>query len=72
MKIEISWLAPLVLIGRSLLPRIAMQGVERAVLSTAIEYGLGGLTAAKRRFRSRNKFASSACVWSHEKWGEPL
>jgi hypothetical protein len=40
MKIEIPFLAALVLIGTSLLARIAAQGVEQALFSTVIEYGL--------------------------------
>ena len=42
MKIEIPFLAALVLIGTSLLARMTAQGVEQAVLSTAIEYCLNG------------------------------
>ena len=40
MKIEIPFLAALVLIGTSLLARMAAEGVEQALLSTVIEYGL--------------------------------
>jgi hypothetical protein len=40
MKIEIPFLAALVLIGTSLLARMTAQGVEQALLSTAIEYCL--------------------------------
>jgi hypothetical protein len=39
-KIEIPLLAALVLIGTSLLVRMGTQGVEQALLSTVIEYGL--------------------------------
>jgi hypothetical protein len=43
MKIEISFLAPaLVLIGTTLLARMTTQGVEQAIFSTVIEYGLYG------------------------------
>ena len=48
MKIEIPFLAALVLIGTSLLARMAAQGVEQALFSTAIEYGLDGVRAVKR------------------------
>jgi hypothetical protein len=48
MKIEIPFLAALVLIGTSLLARIAAQGVEQALLSTAIEYGLNGIKCGIR------------------------
>ena len=42
MKIEIPFLAALVLIGTSLSARVAGQGVEQALLSTVIEYSLNG------------------------------
>ena len=42
MKIEISFLSALVLIGTSLSARVAGQGVEQALLSTVIEYSLNG------------------------------
>jgi hypothetical protein len=41
-KIEIPFLAALVLIGTSLSARVAGQGVEQALLSTVIEYSLNG------------------------------
>jgi hypothetical protein len=49
MKIEIPFLVALVL-GTSLLARIAAQGVEQALLSTAIEYGLNGIKGGIRLF----------------------
>ena len=42
MKIEIPFLAALVLISTSLSTRVAGQGVEQALLSTVIEYSLNG------------------------------
>ena len=50
MKIEIPFLAALVLIGTSLLARIATQGVEQALFWTAIEYGLNGIKEGIRLF----------------------
>jgi hypothetical protein len=47
-KIEVPFLAALVPIGTSLLARMAAQGVEQALFSTAIEYGLDGVRAVKR------------------------
>jgi hypothetical protein len=41
-KIEIPFLAALVLFGTSLSARVAGQGVEQALLSTVIEYSLNG------------------------------
>ena len=48
MKIAISLLAGLLLIGTDLLARAAAQGVEQAFFSTAIEYGLNGIKAATK------------------------
>jgi hypothetical protein len=42
MKIEITFLAGLMLIGTTLLARMAAQGFEQAIFSTVIEYGLYG------------------------------
>ena len=42
MKIEIPFLAALVLIGTSLSARVAAQGAEQALFSTVIEYCLNG------------------------------
>ena len=42
MKIEIPFLAALVLIGTSLSARVAGQGVEQALFSTMIEFWLNG------------------------------
>jgi len=39
MKIDISFLAGFCLVGTDLLARVAVQGVEQAVVTTAIEYG---------------------------------
>jgi hypothetical protein len=42
-KSEIPFLAALVLVGTSLLARMAAQGVEQALFSTMIEYWLNGI-----------------------------
>jgi hypothetical protein len=42
MKIEISFLAALVLMETTLLARMAAQGIEQALFSTMIEYWLYG------------------------------
>jgi hypothetical protein len=47
-KIEISLLAALLFIAIDLLARAAAQGVEQALFSTAIEYGLNGVKAATK------------------------
>jgi len=43
MKIDISFLAVFLLIETDLLTRAAVQGVEQALVSTAIEYGSVGV-----------------------------
>ena len=50
MKIEIPFLASLLLIGTSLMARMQAQGVEQALAATAIEYGMNGIRAVKRLF----------------------
>lgn len=43
MNIDISFFAGFFLIGTDLLARAAVQGVEQALVSTAIEYGSAGV-----------------------------
>jgi hypothetical protein len=43
MKIDISFLAAFLLIGTGLLARATVQGVETALVSTAVECGSAGL-----------------------------
>jgi hypothetical protein len=50
MKIEISFLAALLLAGTDLLVRAAVQGVEQALFSTAVEHALNGLKATAKIF----------------------
>jgi hypothetical protein len=50
MKIEIPVLAALLLIGTGLFARIAVQGIEQALLSTAIEWSLARIKAGVRAF----------------------
>jgi hypothetical protein len=47
MKIEIPLLAGLLLIGTDLLARVAVQGIEQALFSTAIEHGLNAFKAIR-------------------------
>ena len=49
MKIEIPFLAGLLFIGTDLLARVAVQGVEQALFSTAIEHGLNLIKASRAR-----------------------
>jgi hypothetical protein len=52
MKIEIPFLAGLLLIGTDLLARVAVQGIEQAIFSTAIEHGLNVIKTSKARVAS--------------------
>jgi hypothetical protein len=47
MKIEIPFLAGLLLVGNNLFVRLAVQGVEQALFSTAIEYGWNVIKSSK-------------------------
>lgn len=58
MKIEIPFLAGLLLIGADLLARVAVQGVEQALFSTAIEHGLNAFRTVRRLLPDRNVFGS--------------
>ena len=50
MKIETPVLAALLLIGTDLFARMAVQGIEQALLSTAIQWSLNHIKAAVRLF----------------------
>ena len=50
MKIEIPFLASLLLIGASLMARMQAQGVEQALAAVAIECGMNGICTVKRLF----------------------
>lgn len=57
MKFEFSFLATLLLIGTDLLARVAVQGVEQALVATVMEYGLGGMKSAFRRLPGILRFS---------------
>jgi hypothetical protein len=57
MKIEISLLAALMLMGTDLLARVLVQGVEQALMATAIEHGLNGVRAARRLLRNAKRLS---------------
>ena len=44
MKIDIPFLAAFLFVGTNLLARVAVQGVEQALVSTPIEYGSVGVS----------------------------
>jgi hypothetical protein len=47
MKIELPLLAGLLFIGTDLLARMAVQGIEQALFSTAIEHGLNAFKSIR-------------------------
>jgi hypothetical protein len=59
MKLDISCLAAFVSVGNDLLARAAMQGVEQAVLATAIEYGSAAIACLSTRTRASAKLCSA-------------
>jgi hypothetical protein len=60
MKIEIPFLAGLLLIGTELLVRVAVQGVEQALFSTVIEQGLNAFKTVRRLLPESNSCGSRA------------
>jgi hypothetical protein len=56
MKIDMSFLAAFLLIGTGLLARASVQGVEPALVSTAIEYGSAGVMHVSKWARASRKF----------------
>jgi hypothetical protein len=58
MKNEIPLLAALLLIGTSLLGRVTAQGIEQALVSTAIEYGLECIRVVKGFLPNTMRFGS--------------
>jgi hypothetical protein len=55
MKLDLSFLAGLFLIGSDLLARVAVQGAEQALVATAIEYGSAAVVCASARARASTK-----------------
>ena len=54
MKINISFLSGFLLIGSDLLARVAMQGVEQALVTTAIEYGYAAVACVSSLLLDRS------------------
>ena len=61
MKLDTLFLAALFLTGTGLWARIAIQGFEQALLSTAIEWSLNGIRAGARLF-PKTASDHSGCV----------
>jgi hypothetical protein len=51
MKVEISILAGLLLLGTELMARASVQGVEQAIVSTVIEWTISRMKAARNVLR---------------------
>jgi len=52
MKIEIPFLAALLILGADLLARVSVQGVEQALFSTALEWSMTRIRAERQKFSS--------------------
>ena len=52
MKLDIPLFAGLLVIGTTLLVRTQVQGLEAALLATAVEYGFRGMRAGTKVLRS--------------------
>jgi hypothetical protein len=61
MKAEMPIVAGLLLVGTELMGRVAVQGVEQAVVSTAVEWSMKKLSVI------RNRFNTAAAVLRHRK-----
>ena len=48
MRVAISFLAALFFVGTDLLGRVATQGVEQALFSTVLDFGLNGIRTGLR------------------------
>ena len=57
MNIDISFFARFFLIGTDLLARVAVQGVEQALVGTAIEYGFAAVMCVSTLARACTKLA---------------
>ena len=55
-KLEMSLFAGLLVIGTTLLAQAQIQGVEGALMSIALEYGLRGLRAARTVLRKSARY----------------
>lgn len=57
MKLDTLFLATLLLTGTTLWARVATQGVEQALLSTAIEWSMNGIRAGARLLPNAMRFS---------------
>ena len=54
MKIEIPFIAALLILGADLLARVSVQGVEQALFSTALEWSMKCIRAGRQKFSSKS------------------
>jgi hypothetical protein len=54
MKIEVPFLAALLILGADLLARVSVQGVEQALFSTALEWSMKRIRAGRQKFSSKS------------------
>ena len=68
MKIEIPFLAGLLLIGTDLFARVAVQGIEQAIFSTALEHGLNAFKRSRRFLSSNFGLRKVDHEWESNQW----
>ena len=54
MKIEIPFIAALLILGADLLARVSAQGIEQALFSTALEWSTKRIRAGRQKFSSKS------------------
>ena len=54
MKIEIPFIAALLILGADLLARVSVQGIEQALFSTALEWSMKRIRAGRQKFSSKS------------------
>ena len=53
MKIEVPFIAALLILGADLLARVSVQGVEQALFSAALEWSMKRIRAGRQKFFSK-------------------
>lgn len=54
MKIEIPFIAALLILGADLWARVSVQGIEQALFSTALEWSMKRIRAGRQKFSSQS------------------
>ncbi len=68
MKIEIPFLASVLLIGTDLLVRMTVQGVEQALFSTVVQYGLNAFKISKMFLSNNFGLRKVDHDWESHQW----